>query len=274
MNEFITAFILGIVEGTTEFLPISSTGHLIIATQLLNKNQESLASFNIIIQLGAILAVLFLYKEQFVRLLNFKSLEPIKLDQFNHPRHLNLIHIALSIFPVLAIGFLLRKWIKLHLYNPQTVTASLIVVGIIMLIIEKIKPKSEIHSIDHLSYQDALLIGIAQITALIPGVSRSGATMLMAMMRKIDVKISADFSFLISVPVIGLATLYELLKSYQDFNSDMLFSLLIGLFTSFVVAIIAIKTFLRILKKLSLTPFAIYRILFGLAYYLVVIRAS
>lgn len=266
MNDLLSAFILGVVEGITEFLPISSTGHLILTTQLLNKNQETLASFNIIIQLGAILAVLFLYKEQFIRLLNFKNIYPFEFNDFHRPRHLNLVHIALSILPVLIIGFITRKWIKTYLYNPSTVVASLIIVGIIMIIIEKIKPKAEVHSIDHLTYWDAIIIGLAQVTALIPGVSRSGATMLMAMMRKIDVKISADFSFLISVPVIGLATVYELLKSYQDFDLSIAYSLIIGLVTSFVVAIVAIKTFLRILKKLSLTPFAYYRIIFGLIY--------
>lgn len=254
MNTFITPIILGIVEGLTEFLPVSSTGHLIIATDLLHKNQEALASFNIIIQFGAILAVVFLYWPRFKNLFNRNKL--------------NLIHIAIAIIPVLSIGFVTRKFIKLHLFNVGVVTFTTIFVGFIIIIIEKIKPRPVIESLDELSYKDAFIIGLGQCFALIPGVSRSGATILTAMMKKVDLKTSADFSFLISVPVISAATLYELLKSYKDFHSNEISQLLVGLIVSFIVAIIAIKTFLIVLKKVGLTPFAYYRIIFGILYFL------
>lgn len=254
MNNLVTPIILGIVEGLTEFLPVSSTGHLIIATDLLHQNQQALSSFNIIIQFGAILAVVVLYWTRFKNLFDKNKL--------------NWVHIGFAITPVLGIGFVTRKFIKHYLFNPGVVTFTTILGGIIIILVEKRKPKPEITSLDGLSYKDAFIIGLGQCWALIPGVSRSGASMLTAMLRKVDIKTSADFSFLISVPVITAATLYELLKSYKDFHTDEITFLLTGLIVSFIVAIIAIKTFLIILKKLGLTPFAYYRIIFGIIYFL------
>lgn len=270
MNDIINALILGIVEGLTEFLPVSSTGHLILTTDLLGLNQEALSSFNIIIQFGAILAVVFLYRERFIDFFNFKNIANLKNSYME--KKLNLIHVGLAIFPVLIIGFVSRKFIKAHLYNPSFVIFTTIFVALIMIVIEKFKPKSEVFSIDDITYKDAFKIGLGQCFALFPGVSRSGATMLTAMTLKFDIKIAADFSFLISVPVITLATIYELFKSFHSFSLDQTMALMIGLITSFLVAILAIKTFLKVLKKLGLTPFAYYRIVFGVIYYLVKIR--
>lgn len=265
MEALFIAAILGIVEGLTEFIPVSSTGHLIIAGELL---KHSSASFNIIIQLGAIMAVVFLYKERFIDFFNRENILQLKtLIKEKKAIKLNLIHIALAIGPILLVGFFARKFIKEHLFNTQVVIASLISVGLLMIIIERVKPRPVKESLDSLSYADAFFIGLGQCFALIPGVSRSGATMLTAMMRKVDVKTSADFSFLISVPVIGLITVYEFIKSYAEFSPDDLWGLLVGFVVSFIVAIIGIKGFLVVLKRLSLTPFAIYRILFGLFYY-------
>ncbi|MBC7429715.1 MAG: undecaprenyl-diphosphate phosphatase [Bacteriovorax sp.] len=269
MEALIIAAVLGIVEGLTEFIPVSSTGHLIIASELLHLDHLKSDSFNIIIQLGAILAVVFLYRSRFKEFFNLKKIKELKgLMSVKKTNRLNLIHIAVAILPVLAIGFVTRKFIKAHLYNSHVVVFSLIVVGILMIIIEKFKPKAEIHSVDDISYMDAFIIGIGQCVALIPGVSRSGATMLTAMMRKIDVQASADFSFLISVPVMCAATIYELLKVYSTFSGDDLLALLIGFTVAFLIAIVGIKGFLIVLKRLSLTPFGIYRIVFGVVYYL------
>lgn len=256
MEGLYTAFILGIIEGLTEFLPISSTGHLIIATDILKLNQEKYSSFNIIIQLGAILAVVFLYHTRFTSFLK----RPDK-------NQLNIYHIGIAITPTLLIGYFSRHFIKAHLFNPTVVIGSLVIVGVIMLIVEKLKPAPTKKSIDDLSYQDAFIIGLSQCFALIPGVSRSGATMLMAMLRRVNVKAAADFSFLISVPVIAIATAYEFLKSYKTFSTSDGLQLLVGFGVSFIVAILAIKGFLAVLKKLSLAPFAIYRIALGLWYY-------
>lgn len=268
MDSILTPIILGIVEGLTEFLPVSSTGHLIIASELLNLEHGSSDSFNIIIQLGAILAVVFLYKERFFSFFNLSKIKELtNIQKLKESKELNLVHIALSILPILAVGFLGRKFIKAHLFNTQVVVASLIFVGILLIIAEKFKPKAKIHSLDSISYKDAFIIGIAQCFALIPGVSRSGSTMITAMMRKIDLKTAADYSFLISVPVISAATIYEFIKSYDQFSSGDLLNLLIGFVVTFMVAIVGIKGFLIVLKKLSITPFAIYRILLGIFYY-------
>lgn len=270
MESLIFAAILGLVEGLTEFIPVSSTGHLIIVSELLNLDHAKSDSFNIIIQLGAILAVVFLYRDRFIEFFNPKKILELKeLIKVKKTQRLNLIHIALAILPILIVGFISRKWIKIHLFNTNVVIASLIIVGLLMIIIERYKPEAKIKSLDEIDYKDALIIGFGQCFALIPGVSRSGATMLTAMWRKIDVKTSADFSFLISVPVISAATIYELLKSYQNFSSTDLANLLVGFSVSFLIAIVGIKGFLVVLKRLSLTPFAIYRILFGLFYYFI-----
>jgi undecaprenyl-diphosphatase len=269
MEALYTALILGIVEGLTEFLPVSSTGHLIMASDLMHLDQEKYASFNIIIQLGAILAVVFLYHTRFQDFINVRKLmELLKGTRENlNQKGLNALHIAIAIVPTLAIGYVSRKFIKAHLFNPYVVVSSLVIVGIIMLVVEKFKPKATIETVDEISYKDAFLIGISQCFALVPGVSRSGATMVTAMLRKVDVKTAADFSFLISVPVITIATAYEFLKSYSSFNAGDAFQLFVGFIVSFIVAIAAIKGFLAVLKKLSLAPFALYRIAVGLAYY-------
>jgi undecaprenyl-diphosphatase len=269
MEALIIAAILGVVEGLTEFIPVSSTGHLIIVSELLHLDHLKSDSFNIIIQLGAILAVVFLYRPRFVEFFNIQKIKELKhLISVKKTNRMNLIHVAVAIFPVLAVGFVTRKFIKAHLYNSHVVVFSLIIVGILMIVIERFKPKAEIHTVDEISYMDAFIIGIGQCFALIPGVSRSGATMLTAMLRKVDVKASADFTFLISVPVISAATIYELLKSYSLFSTDDFMALLVGFTVSFLIAIVGIKGFLIVLKRLSLTPFGIYRIVFGLFYYL------
>ena len=209
-----------------------------------------------------------MYRERFFEFFNLKKIPDLfSLNKLKNNKQLNLVHIALAIVPILAIGFISRKWIKMYLFNTQVVVLSLIIVGLLMIIIEKFKPIPTVKSLDEISYTDALIIGLAQCFALIPGVSRSGSTMLTAMLRKIDVKTSADFSFLISVPVISAATIYEFIKSYSQFSSSDLYMLLVGFSVSFIVAILGIKGFLIVLKRLSITPFGIYRILFGLFYY-------
>jgi undecaprenyl-diphosphatase len=267
MDAIVVAIILGIVEGLTEFLPVSSTGHLIIATDLLKQNQEALSSFNIIIQFGAILAVVYLYWNRFVDFFHPKNLLHLKKTALE--KKLNLIHIALAVVPVAVIGLLTRKFIKAHLFNSTVVTATLVIVGVMMILIEKYKPFAIKHSVDEITYADAFIVGLSQCFALIPGFSRSGATILMAMLRKIDLESAADFSFLISVPVISGATILEAVKARHEILNAGILPLLIGLVVSFVVAIIAIKTFLKVLKHIGLAPFAYYRIIFGAIFFFI-----
>lgn len=270
MEALIVAAILGLVEGLTEFIPVSSTGHLIIVSEMLKLDHAKSDSFNIIIQLGAILAVVYLYRDRFADFFNWEKIKELKtLATQKTTTRLNLIHIAIAIIPVLGIGFFTRKLIKTYLFNTDVVIFSLIFVGIIMIIVEKFKPAPVVKSLDELTYLDSLIIGLGQCFALIPGVSRSGATMITGMLRKVDVKTSADFSFLISVPVISAATIYEFIKVYDQFNASDMLQLFVGFAVSFLIAIVGIKGFLIVLKRLSITPFAIYRILFGLFYYFV-----
>lgn len=267
MSDLFNAGVLGVVEGLTEFLPVSSTGHLIVVTELMHKNQEALSSFNIIIQFGAIMAVVVLFFERFKDLYSVEHLTQLKAT-FELQR-LNLFHVAFAILPVLSIGFFTRKWIKSHLYNPSVVAGATILVAIIMILVERKKRDPQILSLDKINYKHAFTIGLGQVCALVPGVSRSGATILTSLLIGLDLKTAADFSFLISVPVITIATVYELLKSYRDFHSADFLPLIVGLVVSFLVAVFAIKTFLKILKKLGLTPFAYYRILFGIIYFII-----
>jgi len=266
MNIF-QAIILGIVEGLTEFLPVSSTGHLILASDLLNLNPEEHASFNIIIQFGAILAVVFLYWPRFLDLFSVNQFR-----RWKDTSRLNLVHVFLGIAPVLIVGFLSRNWIKAHLYRPEWVLFFTVTVAIIMILVEKFKPLACIQSLDEIGFKKSFLIGLGQCFALAPGVSRSGSTMLTSMLLKVDIKTAADYSFMLSVPVISAATIYELMKSYQLFSASQIELLVVGLVTSFLVAIVAIKTFLSVLKQWGLTPFAYYRIVFGIIYYLVKLR--
>jgi undecaprenyl-diphosphatase len=234
MDSLFNAVILGIVEGLTEFLPVSSTGHLILVSDFLKLDHTKSDSFNIIIQFGAILAVVYLYRERFFDFFNIQKLKELtNFENCKNAKTLNLLHIFLAILPVLLIGFITRKWIKTYLFNTPVVIFSFIFVGILMIIIEKLKPKAEIVTLDQISYKDAFIIGLFQCFALIPGVSRSGTTILTSMMRKIDVKTSADFSFLISVPVISAATLYEFLKIYKDFSRSDLSLIICRIFRFF-----------------------------------------
>ncbi|MGZ3790400.1 MAG: undecaprenyl-diphosphate phosphatase, partial [Bacteriovorax sp.] len=160
MEALYTALILGIIEGLTEFLPVSSTGHLIMASDVLHLDQEKYSSFNIIIQLGAILAVVFLYHTRFQDFISLKKLKELREDL--NQKGLNSLHIAIAIVPTLAIGYVSRKFIKAHLFNPYVVVTSLVVVGVVMLIVEKIKPKAQVTTVDEITYRDAFFIGISQ----------------------------------------------------------------------------------------------------------------
>jgi undecaprenyl-diphosphatase len=242
------AVILGIIEGITEFLPISSTGHLIVTSELLNLEQTAVnKAFEVIIQFGAILAVVLSYPSKF-------SLQHIQL----------WMKITLSFIPIGAVGFLFASDIK-ALFSVEIVAYMFIVGGIIFLIVEKFyKPKEHhISDIETISYKQALLIGLAQITALIPGTSRAGATIIGGLLVGLTRKASAEFSFLLAMPVMLAVTLYDTLKHYEDFTSSNLLVLAVGFIVSFVVAFIVIKLFIKFLEKFTFVAFGFYRIILG-----------
>jgi undecaprenyl-diphosphatase len=268
VNSWRIAAILGVVEGLTEFLPVSSTGHLIIAGHLLGFTGDKAASFQVAIQLGAILAVFFLYWRRFAELVPERMPFPPK------PRSAmngwsGLWRIALATLPALAAGYLGRHAIKAQLFNPEAVTLALAVGGAAILLVERTFSRRAANGIDKLSLSQALGIGLFQILALWPGTSRAAATIIGGMLVGLDRKSAAEFSFLIAVPVLFVASGYELLQMRDQIGSQELAELVIGFLVSFIVALAAVKAFVKFLEHGKLTPFAWYRIVAAPVFYYV-----
>ena len=247
--DIFQSIILGIIEGFTEFLPISSTGHLIVASQFLGLEQDSTnKAFEVIIQFAAILAVILNYKEKF-------SLKKIELWK----------KLILAFIPIGAVGFVFSHQIK-GLFSIQIVATMFIIGGVVFLITEKFYKETSTHitDVEDVSYKQALLIGIAQIFALIPGTSRAGSTILGAMFVGLSRKASAEFSFLLAFPVMCATTGYDILKHYKEFVDINLITLGVGFTTAFIVAYLTIKLFLKFLENFTFVAFGIYRIIFGI----------
>ena len=245
----IDSIILGITEGITEFLPISSTAHMIIVSTLLGLKQTiSNVAFEVIIQLGATLAIVLIYLEK----INFKEIELWK-------------KVILAFLPLAIIGFLLRHQIK-ELFNLYTVAWMFIIGGIVFFIVEKLykEEKVKVNEVEKVSYKQALTIGFFQVFALIPGTSRSGATIVGGMLSGLSRKTAADFSFLLAIPTMFAASGYEFLKNVSSFKDQNLLILVIGFIVSFISCYIAVKWFLKFVKKYTLNPFGIYRIIVGI----------
>ncbi|HEY7712888.1 MAG TPA: undecaprenyl-diphosphate phosphatase [Candidatus Binatia bacterium] len=260
MNNWRIATILGAVEGLTEFLPISSTGHLIIVGHLLGFAGDGAASFQVAIQLGAILAVSFLYWRRFARLIPQPALSSLTsrsaMDGWS-----GLYRIALATLPALTVAYLGRHTIKQQLFNPPAVTLALAVGGVAILLVERWVWRRTSNDVDRLSLMQALGIGLFQILALWPGTSRAAATIIGGMLVGLDRKSAAEFSFIIAVPVLLAASGYELIKMYDQMNGRETLELGIGFLVSFIVALVAVKCFVRFLERGKLTPFAWYRII-------------
>lgn len=253
MIELLQALVLGLVEGITEFLPVSSTGHLIVAGHLLGFEGDKANTFDVFIQLGAILAVVFLYRERFFRLLSFE-----KSEGFAGLNGIFLL--GLTTLPALVFGFLAHSYIKKHLFNPTTVAIGLAAGGVAILLIERRLPKPKREGLDSLTAREALAVGFFQCLALWPGVSRSGSTILGGMAIGIDRKTAAEYSFLAAVPVMFAATGYDLLKSLSFLSAADIPVFTVGFVVSFISAWVAIKFFIRLLATHTLKPFGWYRI--------------
>ena len=263
MNDLVKAFLLGIVEGATEFIPVSSTGHLIIAGEWLGFQGDFAATFEIFIQLGAILAVVWLYRAKLLGAVVRARTEPTA-------RRL-MVNLAIAFVPAAAVGFLTHGWIKEHLFGPVTVAAALVAGGIGILAVERWKPAPRELTVDDVSPKSALGVGIAQILSLFPGVSRSGATIMGGMAIGLSRQAATEFSFFVAIPVMFAATAYELVSSYELLNAAAVPVFAVGFITSFVSAAIVVKALVRFVSGHSFAVFAWYRILFGgvlLWYYL------
>lgn len=247
--DILDSIILGVIEGFTEFLPISSTGHLIVAAEFLGIEQTNVTkAYEVIIQFAAILAVILNYPDKFT----IKKIELWK-------------KVVLAFLPIGIIGFIFSDQVK-AMFSIEIVATMFIVGGIIFLIVEKYydEKKTHIDDVEKISYKQAFYIGIAQIFALIPGTSRAGSTIIGAMLVGLDRKSSAEFSFLLAMPVMCATTGYDLLKHYKDFTDSNLIVLAVGFVMSFIVAYLTIKLFLKFLQNFTFVAFGIYRILFGI----------
>jgi undecaprenyl-diphosphatase len=247
--DILQSIILGTIEGFTEFLPISSTGHLIVASKFLEIEQNNITkAYEVIIQFSAILAVVLNYKSMF---------SPKKIELWKK--------LILAFIPIGAVGFVFSHQIK-AMFDIKIVAIMFIIGGVVFLIVEKFydENKQTTTDIQQVSYKQAFYIGLAQIFALIPGTSRAGSTIIGAMLVKLDRKTSATFSFLLAFPVMCATTFYDLLKHYEDFSDANLLILAIGFVVSFIVAYLTIKLFLKFLEKFTFVFFGIYRIIFGI----------
>lgn len=241
--------ILGIIEGFTEFLPISSTGHLIVASHFLDIEQNSVnKAYEVIIQFSAILAVIFNYKDKF-------SMKKIDL----------WMKVFIAFLPLAIVGFIFSSQIK-ELFDVTIVAIMFIVGGVLFLIVEKFfihEDAHTTHNVEDVTLKQSLIIGFAQIFALIPGTSRAGSTIIGALLVGLNRKTSAEFSFLLAFPVMGAVAAYDSLKYYKDFTDTNIMVLAVGFVTSFIVAYLTIKLFLKFLDKFTFVSFGIYRIFFG-----------
>ncbi len=246
--DIFQAIIIGIIEGITEYLPISSTGHMIVAGKFLGIPQNKVIdAYEIIIQFAAILAVMLIYREK----INLKHIELWK-------------KIMVAFVPFVIAGYLVKDYVDV-LFNPKTVAYMFIIGGVIFLVLEYFYRESphQVHEAEDVSYRQALWVGIAQIFAIVPGTSRSGATIVGGLLSGLDRKASSDFSFMLAIPVMGAVGGYSLLKHYHDLVGANLTAFAVGFVVSFVVAYITVKLFLVFIQKFTFVPFGIYRILFG-----------
>lgn len=252
--SLLIALIIGIVEGLTEYLPVSSTGHMIIVGHALDFTGPKADSFEVIIQLGAILAVVVLYWKRVLRLF---GIEDEKTKQQTGPK-LNLLHILIGIVPAMGVAFVLRHQIKL-LFAPETVIIGLVVGGIFMWIAEKWQPEVTAETMDGITYKQALFVGISQILSLWPGFSRSGATIAGGMLTGASRAAAADFTFLMAIPIMTAATGLELIDNVKNFTSSDIVFFIVGFVVSFIVALLAVATFIKLVGRLKLTYFSYYR---------------
>jgi undecaprenyl-diphosphatase len=256
MSDALRAVILGIIEGVTEFLPVSSTGHLLLAERFFNLGEGSFwNSFTILIQLGAILAILVLY---------FTRLWRIALGTFSNPDDRRFVlGVLVAFLPAVIVGLIAGKYIKELLFNPWVVCFSLIVGGAILLWVDQLNHKPHEHDATKFPLPMYLMIGDAQCLAMIPGVSRSGASIVAAMLLGADKRAAAEFSFFLAIPTMVGAFVYEFYKNRADLSLDHAGIIAIGFVVSFITAMIVVKTFLTYVTRHGFTLFAWWRVIIG-----------
>lgn len=256
------ALILGLVEAASEFLPISSTGHLIIVGDFLNFTGPGAETFEIFIQLGAILSVVWIYRDRL-----FKTL----IDLPSEPEAQRLVfNLGIAFIPAAILGLLFHKQITHYLFNPVTVAGALVVGGIAILLIERYAKTGRIQTVSTMTWRDALVIGIAQSVALFPGISRSGATIMGGMLGGMSRFAATEFSFFLAIPTMFAATGYSLFKEWHNLTRGDLPMFAVGFIAAFLGGLAVVRFLLNYVGQNSFVPFAYYRIIFGgllLAYF-------
>jgi undecaprenyl-diphosphatase len=285
---FELAAILGLVEGLTEFLPVSSTGHLIIVGHFMGFTGAVADTAEVAIQLGSILAIMVYERHKIASLLTHAAREQVALLQLlqSAPRqgvwegrswssllrdsmnqHGSLwfvLGLAIAFLPAALIGFVAHDWIEHHLFTPQTVAVALIVGGAIILWVEAAHKPIHVTTLEQVGVKTALSVGFAQCCALFPGISRSGATIIGGLLAGMDRRVATEYSFFLALPTMIVATAYKMLKSFSIFTQQDLLALLVGLIVSFFVAWAVIAAFLAFVKQHTLSSFAYYRIALGI----------
>ncbi len=255
IHTLLTAALLGIVEGLTEFLPVSSTGHLILLVDLLQFEGPPGKVFEIVIQLGAILAICLLYRAKLLKTAG---------GIFTEPSARRFVYLLLLGFiPSMVLGVLLHSYIKAVLFSPLVVSIMLIVGGILIIIIERLPLKPKFHDLDQLPLRRAFYVGCAQTLAMIPGTSRSGATIMGALLLGLDRKTATEFSFFLAIPTMFAATVYDVYKNLDVLAMDNMQVVAIGFVCAFVSALLVVKHAIAFISTHGFVPFAYYRIIVG-----------
>jgi undecaprenyl-diphosphatase len=252
---YLIAGILGVIEGLTEFLPVSSTGHLILAVDLLGFRGPAGHVFEIAIQLGAILAVVWLYWHRFTH---------VAASLLNEPAARRFVlNVLLGFLPSMVIGALAYGYIKTVLFSPEVVAVTLVLGGFAILAIERWNPRATVQEVDSITPQQAVKIGVAQCVSMIPGVSRAGATIMGAMMFGIGRAAATEFSFFLAVPTMLAATMYDVYKNWSALGLSDFPVLALGFVAAFLSALVVVKTLVGFVSRNGFAPFAYYRIGIG-----------
>ncbi|MFJ5623248.1 undecaprenyl-diphosphate phosphatase [Peribacillus loiseleuriae] len=262
MWEIFVAIILGLVEGLTEFAPVSSTGHMIIVDDLLFKSNELFGSeianaFKVVIQLGSILAAAIIFWERILDLLGLRKMKNVERQS---GKRLGLLQIFIGLVPAGILGVLFEGYIDEHLFSVKTVAIGLFLGALLMIAADKLKPKIKAETVDDITYKQALGMGLIQCLSLWPGFSRSGSTISGGVLLGMSYRAAADFTFIMAIPIMAGASLLKVVKYWSFFTPDVLPFFIAGFISAFIFALICIRFFLKLIDKIKLTPFAIYRI--------------
>ncbi|MBA2876325.1 undecaprenyl-diphosphate phosphatase [Thermaerobacillus caldiproteolyticus] len=265
----IKAIILGMVEGLTEFAPVSSTGHMIIVDDMWLQSEHFLTkhvanTFKVVIQLGSILAVVIVFKDRFIDLLGLRR------HRNDSASRLKLTQVIVGLIPAGVLGVLFEDYIDEHLFSTATVLIGLVVGAIFMIVADLFGSKNpKAQTVDQITYKQAFIVGLAQCLSLWPGFSRSGSTISGGVLAGMSHRAAADFTFIMAVPIMLGASVLSLLKNWQYFTVDALPFFIVGFVSAFVFALISIRFFLKLINKVRLVPFAVYRIILAIIIYIV-----